>query len=79
MDAETKIARYGNSLTVRLPAAMTRALDFREGDRVVLRETQEGVLIERPRRSRLAAMLATVQKPEPEWGAGIALGAEAEE
>ena len=36
METETKIARYGNSLTVRLPAAVARELDLRDGDRVTL-------------------------------------------
>jgi antitoxin component of MazEF toxin-antitoxin module len=75
MDAETKIARYGNSLTVRLSVGVTRELDLREGDRVVLRTVDEGVLIECPKRSRLAARLATVRERESEIGAGRAIGA----
>ena len=76
MDAETKVARYGNSLTVRLPVGITRELDLREGDRVVLRTVDAGVLIECPKRSRLAARLATVRQRESEVGAGRAVGAE---
>ncbi len=76
MDAETKVARYGNSLTVRLPVGITRAFDLREGDRVVLRTVDAGVLIECPKRSRLAARLATVRQRESELGAGLAVGAE---
>ncbi len=70
------MARYGNSLTVRLPVGITRELDLREGDRVVLRMVDAGVLIECPARSRLAARLATVRQREPEIGAGRAAGAE---
>jgi antitoxin MazE len=76
METETKIARYGNSLTVRLPAAVVRQLDLRDGDRVKLRTTDEAVVIERPRRSRLAARLATVRESEPEIRTGRAVGAE---
>jgi antitoxin component of MazEF toxin-antitoxin module len=76
MDAETKVARYGNSLTVRLPVGIARELDLREGDRVVLRTVDAGVLIECPKRSRLTARLATVRQRESEIGAGLAVGAE---
>ncbi len=31
-----RVARWGNSLAVRLPAAVVEALDLREGDRVEL-------------------------------------------
>jgi antitoxin MazE len=76
---ETKIARYGNSLTVRLPAAIARDLDLREGDRVALRRVEGGLIMERSARARLEARLATVREPEPEAGAGRALGAEVTE
>ena len=78
MEAETKVARYGNSLTVRLPVAIARELDVRDGDRVVLRSVEDGVIIQRRRGSRLAARLATVQAPEPEFATGSAVGAELE-
>jgi antitoxin MazE len=74
---ETKIARYGNSLTVRLPAAIARDLDLHEGDRVALRRVEGGLIVERTTRTRLEARLATVRETEPEVGAGRALGAEA--
>ena len=73
---ETKIARYGNSLTVRLPSAIARELGLREGDRVTLRRRDDSLIIERPLRARLSARLATVKHPEPEIGCGRALGAE---
>ncbi len=77
MNSAAKIARYGNSLTVRLPVGIARELDVRDGDRVMLRTVEDGVLIERPRRSRLDARLETVRQREPEVGAGRALGREA--
>ncbi len=79
MNIESKVARYGNSLTVRLPVALARELDFRDGDRVMLRSTESGILIELPRRTRLEVRLATVREREVEAGAGRALGAELED
>jgi antitoxin component of MazEF toxin-antitoxin module len=76
METEAKIARYGNSLTVRLPVAIARDLNVHDGDRVLLRTVKDGVVIERPRRSRLAARLATVRGTEPEVQTNTALGAE---
>jgi antitoxin component of MazEF toxin-antitoxin module len=76
MTIESKIARYGNSLTVRLPIGIARDLDLRDGDRVTLRTVDDGVIIERPKRSRLAARLATVFERETEAGAGRAVGSE---
>jgi len=73
---ETKIARYGNSLTVRLPAALARDLDFHEGDRVTLRRIDHGVAVERRHGTRLAAWLATVREPEAEVGSAAAIGNE---
>ncbi|MBV8067795.1 MAG: AbrB/MazE/SpoVT family DNA-binding domain-containing protein [Candidatus Eremiobacteraeota bacterium] len=73
-----KIAKYGNSLTVRLPAAIARELDLREGDEVTLRRIQNGIALERPARSRLADRLATVAEREPEVGFGRRVGREFE-
>lgn len=76
METESKIARYGNSLTVRLPVAIARELDLRDGDRVMLRTLDGAVIVERPKQSRLAAMLATVREVDPEIKTGPAIGAE---
>jgi antitoxin component of MazEF toxin-antitoxin module len=76
MRTETKIARYGNSLTVRLPVAVVRELNVNDGDRVILRTVEDGVVIERPHHSRLAARLATVREREPELGAVHSVGKE---
>ncbi len=73
---ETKIARYGNSLTVRLPAVLARDLGFREGDRVQIRRLETGIAIERPVRARLEERLATVHEQDAEISTGPALGAE---
>jgi len=76
METESKVARYGNSLTVRLPVAVARELDLRDGDRVTLRTVDGTVVIERPKLSRLAARLATVRDTDPEIDTGPAIGAE---
>lgn len=47
-----QVARWGNSLAVRLPADLVRRLDLREGDRIDLRPGDEG--------------LAVVRQPRPE-------------
>ncbi|HEY6235417.1 MAG TPA: AbrB/MazE/SpoVT family DNA-binding domain-containing protein [Candidatus Elarobacter sp.] len=73
---ETKIVRYGNSLTVRLPAVLARDLDLHEGDRVTLRRIDHGVAVERRHGTRLAAWPATVREPEAEIGGGAPLGNE---
>jgi antitoxin component of MazEF toxin-antitoxin module len=65
---KTNIARYGNSLAVRLPAALARDLDLHEGDRVTLRRIEHGLAVEREHGTRLAALLATVFEPEGEIG-----------
>jgi antitoxin component of MazEF toxin-antitoxin module len=73
---ETRIARYGNSLSVRLPAALARDMDLREGDRVTLRRAGDSLVIERSLYARLQARLATVREREREVGAGRSVGAE---
>jgi antitoxin MazE len=73
-----RIAKYGNSLTVRLPAAIARELDLRDGDEVSLRRIKDGIALERPARSRLGARLATVKEREAELGFGRTVGRELE-
>jgi len=72
----SKIARYGNSLTVRLPATLARELSLREGDRVTLRRFKHGLVVEPVAGSRLDAWLATVQERESEAAATVPIGAE---
>jgi len=76
METRSRIARYGNSLTVRIPVAVARELDLRAGDTVLLRTVAEGVFIERSKQGRLATRLATVTVAEAEIGTGHAVGAE---
>jgi antitoxin component of MazEF toxin-antitoxin module len=73
---QAKIAKYGNSLTVRLPAPLARELDLREGDSVTLHRANGGILLQRPARSRLATRLATVVGREEEVPIGPLRGKE---
>lgn len=43
MEADLKVARWGNSLAVRIPAAVVAALDLKEGDEVNLTRVADGV------------------------------------
>lgn len=79
MKTQTKIARYGNSLAIRIPSAIARSLDFREGDAVTVRASAAGVIVERATLSRLEQRLATVVEMEPEFITGAARGREAAE
>ena len=66
----TRVTRYGNSLAVRLPAALAKELEMREGDRVTMRRVGSGLVIEREYRPSLEEMLALVREPEGEWLTG---------
>lgn len=79
MKTQTKIARYGNSLAIRIPSAIARSLDFREGDAVTVRASAAGVIVERATLSRLEQRLATVVEMEPEFISGVARGREVAE
>jgi antitoxin MazE len=45
-----QVAKWGNSLAVRLPADLVRELGLREGDRIDLRAAENGISIARRRR-----------------------------
>jgi antitoxin component of MazEF toxin-antitoxin module len=73
---QTRIAKIGNSLTVRLPAALARDLDLHEGDVVTLRRHASALIIEPSPHAQFAAMLETVKEPEREFATGPAVGEE---
>lgn len=53
-----QVARWGNSLAVRLPADLVRALDLREGDNIDLRADRDGFAVARqPRPDEILAGL----------------------
>lgn len=45
-----QVARWGNSLAVRLPAELVRELGLREGDQIDLRADERGLSVARRRR-----------------------------
>lgn len=71
-----KLGKVGNSLVVRIPAAMARDLGLREGVEVQITQRHWEIVIRKP--SRMEAMLATVPDdyPKGEWSTGHAIGAE---
>lgn len=46
-----QVAKWGNSLAVRLPVDLVRELDLREGDQIDLRADERGLSIARRRRA----------------------------
>ena len=55
-----QIAKWGNSLAVRIPADVARELDLKEGDEVTLRALDDGalaVITEQQRRSEAVARI----------------------
>ena len=63
-----QIARWGNSLAVRIPTHVVRALGLKEGDDVQLRALEAGelaVITERERRAAAVASLRAMAVPFP--------------
>lgn len=53
-----QVAKWGNSLAVRLPARLVRELGLREGDRIDLRAAGDGLALTRePRPEEVLASL----------------------
>jgi antitoxin MazE len=73
------IQKWGNSLAVRLPKALADEARMREGAKVELVSTPEGVLVKSKRkpkpRYRLSALLAGITAhnvhPETDWGPSV--------
>lgn len=53
-----QVAKWGNSLAVRLPVQLVRELDLREGDQIALRPDEGGLALSRePRPEEVLARL----------------------
>jgi antitoxin MazE len=71
------IQKWGNSLALRLPKALAEEAKIREGSKVELVGTPDGVLVKARRkpRYRLSDLLAEVTPqnvhPQTEWGASV--------
>lgn len=63
-----QIAKWGNSLAVRIPADVARALDLKEGDSVELRAIERGVLevAKDDRREEAMAVIRRLARPSVE-------------
>jgi antitoxin MazE len=63
-----QVARWGNSLAIRLPKAVVQALDLKEGDDVDIHvEGSRTVAVERtPSREQLVARLRRYRRDFPE-------------
>jgi len=72
MDAQ--IAKWGNSLAVRIPKAVAERARLREGERLEMSVNEDGAVVLRPARPsyRLEDLLAAVTDEnlhaETEWG-----------
>ena len=62
-----QVAKWGNSLAVRLPASVVEALDLKEGDQIEIRITSSKVFeVARDRsRERALARLRKLRRPLP--------------
>ena len=65
-----RIAKWGNSLAVRLPTAVVEALKLKEGDEVEIRIADErtfGVARDRRRERAMERIRALEKKLPPDW------------
>ena len=75
MPNDTHVARWGNSLAVRIPQAIVKEARLAEGDRLSLDLAGDGSIVLRPRRRKYSlAQLVSGIKPrnrhrEADWGA----------
>lgn len=62
-----QVAKWGNSLAVRLPAAVVEALELKEGDQIEIRIADERTFEVRRDRSQQRALekLRTLRRPLP--------------
>jgi antitoxin MazE len=74
MPSDTQVAKWGNSLAIRIPRAIVKEARLTEGDRLLLDLTGDGSIILRPthRKYTLAELVAGI-KPgnrhaETDWG-----------
>jgi antitoxin MazE len=62
-----QVSKWGNSLAIRLPAAVVEALDLKEGDRIEIRIAAGGAFEVSRDQSRLRALarLRKLRRPLP--------------
>jgi antitoxin MazE len=75
MPNESKISKWGNSLAVRIPLAITKQAGLGEGDRVTLTLDRNDGVVLRPakRKCKLSALVSRItpknRHRETDWGA----------
>jgi antitoxin MazE len=65
-----QVSKWGNSLAIRLPASVVKALELKEGDEVevhVVGERVFGIDRERSRERALARIRALRKRLPPDW------------
>lgn len=71
---KTRLARWGNSLAVRIPSSVVGTARLREGDELKLAVSKEGAIVMRParRKYRLDELLSKItpgnRHEETDWG-----------
>ena len=74
MPQQTRLAKWGNSLAVRIPHSVAREAKLNEGDSVNLSLTEEGGIILSPARRRytldelVSKITSRNRHAETEWG-----------
>jgi len=72
MFGSVKVSRWGNSLGLRIPKAISEAGQLREGDRVEFLPASEGFCIRKKRRYSLDALVDGISEEnrhaEVSWG-----------
>ena len=72
--ATTQVAKWGNSLAVRIPKAVADSAELREGDPVDVGVNKDGALVVKParRKYRLRVLVSQItarnQHKETDWG-----------
>jgi antitoxin MazE len=70
MEDAVQVSKWGNSLAIRLPAAVVQALDLKEGDEVevhVVGDRAFGIDRDQSRERALARIRAFRKKLPPDW------------
>ena len=74
---KTQLAKWGNSLAVRLPRRVVESARLREGDPLSLSVGKDGAVVMRPRRRvyRLQELLSGItpknRHEETDWGGAV--------
>ncbi len=75
--ASTQLAKWGNSLALRIPKELAQSAKLREGDPVTLRVAEEGKVVVRAtrRKYRLQDLVSRItaknRHEETDWGSPI--------